>query len=244
MDRNSRSEPRGFLWGALIAAAVSISVPSSSYAHDPNLEGVRIRQNGQIVVEVWQGIRTGTLTAPIGAWSSTLDIVFLDPNYHEYLPTDPEETLQWFIPNPSLLQAQQVGTWAVQLRGLAAGATTFAVVVWHIDHTAFYSGDIPTTNFVATGAPIVGGESFVLSPPSPNPARESASISYSLDREAHVCIDVFDVRGAWVESLEDRLAPAGAHEVTWAPTGVRAGVYFVRLDANGISTSQKLVLAE
>lgn len=230
----------------IAAAGLLLLVPAVTVAHDPNLEGVRVSKNGQLLVEVWQGIRTGTLSAPLNLWSDTLDIVFLDPFYQEYYPPDPEETLSWFIGNTSTLQAQQVGQWAVKLRGIAPGATTFAVVVWHVDHTAFYSGDIPTSILDVTDAPsAIAGEAagLVLEPPVPNPARGLTTLAYSLDRERPVALEVVDVAGRVVATLARGSQAAGTHTISWDATGEVPGVYFLRMAAGPESRTRKLVVA-
>lgn len=238
----SASSLRRFLVVALFAALGLL--PHAAKAHDPNLEGVRLRQNGQIIVEVWQGIRTGTLSAPLGVWGNTIDIAFLDPDYHEYWPTDPTQTLTWFIPNTAVLQSQQVGQWAVQLQGMSTGSTTYAVVVWHVDHTAFYSGDIPTTVVNVTDAPVLGAARFGLVPPAPNPARGSTNITFHLDRTAPVQLAVFDLLGRRVADLRDGVLASGSQSVPWNTQSFPAGVYFVRLESQGRVEVEKLTIAE
>ena len=74
-----------------------------------------------------------------------------------------------------------------------------------------------------------------LLPPAPNPAQRGAVIGYTLPTEMSVRVQVLDVAGRVVADLADGTQAAGRHQVVWggSATTVRAGVYFVRLDAGG-----------
>jgi hypothetical protein len=73
------------------------------------------------------------------------------------------------------------------------------------------------------------------------------SVRYFLERAGRARVDVFAVTGARVTVLEDAPRDAGPHVVSWDGRGadgrrVAAGVYFVRLRANGREMTQKLVM--
>ena len=62
-------------------------------------------------------------------------------------------------------------------------------------------------------------------------------------------LDIYDVSGALVRTLESGTKEAGLHEAVWngrddegrlAP----AGVYFYRLDADGVSTTKRMTLVK
>jgi hypothetical protein len=56
-------------------------------------------------------------------------------------------------------------------------------------------------------------------------------------------LKVFDVTGREVRSmLSNENLGAGAHVVNFDASGLSSGVYFYRLDANGISETKKMVL--
>jgi hypothetical protein len=88
---------------------------------------------------------------------------------------------------------------------------------------------------------------FYLKPPYPNPSNPDVSIRYFLERAGQARVEVFTVTGARVVVLEDARREAGPHVVTWDGRGddgrpVAAGVYFVRLLADGRGMTRKLVL--
>jgi len=82
-----------------------------------------------------------------------------------------------------------------------------------------------------SGVDIVDRESLSLLRPSyPNPATRSASVRFSVSREAPVSVDIFDVLGRHVRSLSTGTRSAGEHEVRWDLRGgdgtrVSSGVY-------------------
>jgi hypothetical protein len=86
-----------------------------------------------------------------------------------------------------------------------------------------------------------------LAPATPNPARGTANLRFTLPAPAHVRLDIFDVAGRPVAHLLDGLQPAGPQSVSWegrddAGRRVAPGVYFCRLASEGWQRSNRLVL--
>lgn len=87
-----------------------------------------------------------------------------------------------------------------------------------------------------------------LLPPRPNPATGSAEIGYHLSGPSRISLAVYDVLGRRVRSLVEGSRLGGAYSEVWdgrdeCGLRVRSGVYFVRLQAGGVSAVQKLVLS-
>ena len=82
---------------------------------------------------------------------------------------------------------------------------------------------------------------------APSIVSTSASLELSLPRDANVRLDALDVSGRRVGSLDLGVVPAGARALDLAnlvPSGAHAGVYFVRLAADGTLRSKtRFVLA-
>ncbi|MDX2473126.1 MAG: FG-GAP-like repeat-containing protein [Candidatus Krumholzibacteria bacterium] len=82
----------------------------------------------------------------------------------------------------------------------------------------------------------------------PNPFNPATTISYSVDRDAVVDMDVFDVRGRRVaQILHQEKVVAGVHEVVWrgrteAGGEAPSGVYIYRLVAGDFSDTKSMVL--
>lgn len=83
----------------------------------------------------------------------------------------------------------------------------------------------------------------------PNPANPSATIRYTIARQGHVSLKIFDVSGRLVRTLVDQVQePATApFEAVWNGMNdggqhVGSGVFFYQIDAPGFSSSKKLVI--
>jgi len=81
----------------------------------------------------------------------------------------------------------------------------------------------------------------------PNPATRGAAIAYELARPARVALRLFDASGRLLRVLVDGAQPGGGHQLVWDGRGadgasVAPGVYFFRLEADGVSGTQKLLV--
>lgn len=87
---------------------------------------------------------------------------------------------------------------------------------------------------------------YALSPNYPNPFTSTTRFEYTLKREAHVRVSIFDVLGREVAVLEDRVMPAGEHRASWNGRdqnnrALPSGVYFYRLKAGHVAITRKLL---
>lgn len=86
---------------------------------------------------------------------------------------------------------------------------------------------------------------FALSQSMPNPARTATLIRYSLARPGPVRLTVHDLHGRRVSALVDvALQGAGSHEVSASVGNWPPGVYLYRLEADGQSSTRKLVVVD
>lgn len=88
---------------------------------------------------------------------------------------------------------------------------------------------------------------FQVFPLTPNPMTDRAALAYQLPEPTPVRAEVFDASGRLVRVLIDAVVESGRHEQAWDRrdhSGVRvpAGIYFVRLDAGGKGSRQKIVV--
>jgi len=81
--------------------------------------------------------------------------------------------------------------------------------------------------------------SFELRSVYPNPFNSSCTIGYSIKGDADVRIDVVDVSGRIVSTIEDRRLAAGDYITVWSPDELPSGVYMVKITANGIMRGAK-----
>jgi hypothetical protein len=76
----------------------------------------------------------------------------------------------------------------------------------------------------------------------PNPFNPDAVISYALPKAGEVRLTVFDLNGRQVRTLTEGWREAGAHTVRLDGRDLPSGVYFARLQGDGVSLTRKLIL--
>jgi hypothetical protein len=87
-----------------------------------------------------------------------------------------------------------------------------------------------------------------LGPNYPNPFNPRTTIKYTIGRETHVSLRVFDASGRLIKTLVDRAqSPGEVSPVEWDgrdETGqlVASGVYFYQLQTRGFSQTRRMVL--
>jgi hypothetical protein len=75
----------------------------------------------------------------------------------------------------------------------------------------------------------------------PNPFSREALVRYTLPSHQRVTIGVYNVAGERVAGLVDAEQDAGEHQVSFAPRGMAAGMYFVVLRAGATRLSRTTV---
>ncbi len=87
-----------------------------------------------------------------------------------------------------------------------------------------------------------GPHSFELSKLYPNPFNPSTEISFSLPMDGHVQLAAYDVQGKEVDVIFEGAQSVGSHSYTWNASNLPSGVYYIRLQAGDMVTSQKALL--
>jgi hypothetical protein len=90
-------------------------------------------------------------------------------------------------------------------------------------------------------------QSFALMQNYPNPFNPITQIRFVLPSSGKARLAIYDILGRRVRTLVDGPRPAGEQQVTWdgrddAGASVASGIYFYRLDANGLTQARKLTL--
>jgi len=89
--------------------------------------------------------------------------------------------------------------------------------------------------------------SMALEQNYPNPFNPTTQISFSVNQQSEVSLDVFNVLGQKVKSLYSGTIPAGDYTVEWDGTAnngksVASGIYFYKLAASDQQEIKKMVL--
>ncbi len=108
-------------------------------------------------------------------------------------------------------------------------------VVYYEDYCKMGVGEVP------------GKRLLQLEQNTPNPFNPVTTMKFTLPREAHATLTVYDAAGRVVKVLIDGPLSQGPHEVAWdgidyAGQRVASGVYFYELLADGAKQSRKLVI--
>ena len=87
---------------------------------------------------------------------------------------------------------------------------------------------------------------YALGQNYPNPFNPTTTIRFELPEDAHTQIAIYDLLGREIVLLENRPFHAGYHQVIWQGrdtygNAVPSGMYFYRMEANGFSSTRKMV---
>lgn len=87
----------------------------------------------------------------------------------------------------------------------------------------------------------------VLQPVYPNPVEGEAWLSFVLERESKVLLEITDVQGRQLAVLKSENMAAGSHRLAWngrdaAGNRLASGVYFVRLSAASVYSVQRILV--
>lgn len=85
---------------------------------------------------------------------------------------------------------------------------------------------------------------YALEQNYPNPFNPSTIISYSLPTAGFVRLDVFNILGQYVATLETGHREAGVYRVEFDGTDLPSGIYFYRLQHDGGSSTRKMMLVK
>ncbi len=83
----------------------------------------------------------------------------------------------------------------------------------------------------------------------PNPFNPSTTIAYTIDKDSYVTIDIFDISGKLLVTLQNEYRTQGEHSVSWNGTDdsgskVCAGVYFYQVKVGDLVETKKMVLVK
>ncbi|MCP4580405.1 MAG: S8 family serine peptidase [candidate division Zixibacteria bacterium] len=102
-------------------------------------------------------------------------------------------------------------------------------VIWH-SHTSITDG--------ATSMP----SWFELGQNYPNPFNASTTIKYILAEQSLVTIEIYDILGRKLETINRGQQPTGEHQLIWHSKDQPSGVYFFKLQAGDFSETKRMLL--
>jgi hypothetical protein len=78
----------------------------------------------------------------------------------------------------------------------------------------------------------------------PNPANGSTTVSFNLKQTGSVAVSITNLLGQTVATVNPGKMAAGSNNVSLNLTNIKAGVYFVNVSVDGLSTTKKLTITE
>ena len=78
----------------------------------------------------------------------------------------------------------------------------------------------------------------------PNPFNPETTISYELSDAANVNVAIFNSLGRQIVSLVNGSQNAGVHQIVWNAVDYSSGLYFIKMNVNGQTFTQQLLLTK
>jgi hypothetical protein len=156
-----------------------------------------------------------------GGAVDTLDMIFTSA-----------DTFEASIPQQFLIagDSTQIGYWVTaqdsSLNTVASGVLDFEAIA-------------PTG---VNGQPGAASHNFCLMPASPNPSHGQTSIKYQLPKVLNVKLQLYNLAGQLVKTLDEGAKAAGYHQVVLNSNVLSNGIYFYRLQAGDFSATRKLLI--
>ncbi len=109
-----------------------------------------------------------------------------------------------------------------------------------------FDGAFEYSNWIEV--PVNQATDFQLPQNSPNPFNQSTTISYKIDQDAEVTLEIYNIKGQWLETLVNEYQTAGIYQINWTgknPQGnsLPSGIYLGRLRCNNKTTTIKMLLS-
>lgn len=113
----------------------------------------------------------------------------------------------------------------------------------HCDSLAAGHASVPITLNVVNVATGIEETSIATSLENyPNPFSGSTTITYSLSKDATLELNIVDLLGSKVASIENINKPAGNYTATWNADNVSAGMYLLQMKVNDKVSTRKIVV--
>ncbi len=85
-------------------------------------------------------------------------------------------------------------------------------------------------------------QKYILKQNYPNPFNPTTIISYSIPKESHVSLIIYDMLGRNVATLVNERQSEGSYKVNFDASQLSAGIYFYKINAGEFTSIKKMLL--
>ncbi|MBL0061151.1 MAG: T9SS type A sorting domain-containing protein [bacterium] len=111
---------------------------------------------------------------------------------------------------------------------------------WGSPDTLYQHWACTTSDVNDDGAPIIS--EFALEQNYPNPFNPTTTISFTLNQANLTSLNVFDVLGRTVATMNMGRMEAGRHTISFDGSNMSSGVYFYQLESGAVNATRKMLL--
>ena len=164
-----------------------------------------------------------------------VDVTVPDNDNMLYTVDNGNIRIAWASTNPLVLNPEDV---VVTLRfktlGEIASADQLVTLSGGSEFADEYAGILSGVTLKTTGIETsTGSAGYALSTNYPNPFTKYTDIEYTIPEPGQVKVNVYDILGNMIITLEDGNMEAGSHKVRFFVNGNNPGVYFYELKVQG-----------
>ena len=95
-----------------------------------------------------------------------------------------------------------------------------------------------------TGSSIEIPNELTISPAFPNPFNPMTTLSFGIPNDGNVSVNVFDVNGRLVSTIQNGFMSAGSYEIEWNGNNQPSGMYLIKLQFNNEIRTEKIMLVK
>jgi hypothetical protein len=195
----------------------------------------------------------GQLRIQLPENTSAGQIIFTDLNYDIINVSGASSSAQHFV---LVNEDSLIGVKAYTFATLGETLDSVFVIDMVLDTETDYNQGIQVRFHDQEGKEILAGTAllkiipvparYALGQNYPNPFNPTTTIHFELPEDAHTRIAIYDLLGREIVLLENRPFNAGYHQVVWQGrdkygNAIPSGMYFYRMEANGFSSTRKMV---
>jgi len=88
----------------------------------------------------------------------------------------------------------------------------------------------------------VGNDELNLRGSSPNPFTAHTTLHFSLPKNDHISLSIYNIKGEFISQLVDGMYGKGEHTIEWNALDLKPGIYFCKLCSDHYSETKKITL--